>query len=53
VGRLAIAAVLLFILTVLAYAGYVVVLGQSLPASGQIAPPPFANHAAQSLEISL
>jgi len=36
VGRLAIAAILLVLLTVLAYAGYVVILGQSMPAISHI-----------------
>jgi type VI secretion system protein ImpK len=53
VGRLAIAAILLAILTVLAYAGYVVVLGQSLPTTAHAAPPVSRPAAAQVSEISL
>jgi type VI secretion system protein ImpK len=53
VTRLAIAAVLLFILTVLAYAGYVVVLGQSLPTAAYLVQPHPSTAAALVTEISL
>jgi type VI secretion system protein ImpK len=53
VGRLAIAAILLAVLTVLAYAGYVIILGQSLPTAANNAEPALVLHAPQSLEISL
>ena len=54
--RLAIAAVLLLVLTALAYAGYVVVLGQSMPSISESVHPalPAAHTSATSLaEISL
>jgi type VI secretion system protein ImpK len=53
VSRLAIAAILLAVLTVLAYAGYVIILGQSLPTAANNAEPALVLHAPQSLEISL
>jgi hypothetical protein len=54
--RLAIAAILLFLLTALAYAGYVVILGQSMPSISQSVHPglPTAYTPSTSLaEISL
>jgi type VI secretion system protein ImpK len=56
VMRLAIAAVLLLVVTALAYAGYVVILGQSMPSISDNAPPglPSAHTSGMSLaEISL
>jgi type VI secretion system protein ImpK len=53
VGRLAIAAILLAVLTVLAYAGYIVVLGQSLPTSSRSIAPTQTIDAAHRTEISL
>jgi type VI secretion system protein ImpK len=57
VGRLTIAAVVLAVLTILAYAGYVVILGQSIPTISEInqqATPNVAIHRATSLaELSL
>jgi type VI secretion system protein ImpK len=57
VGRLAIAAIVLLVLTVLAYAGYVVVLGQSVPTISQViqqaTPAPALQAAASLAAVSL
>jgi type VI secretion system protein ImpK len=53
VTRLAVAAVVLFFLTVLAYAGYVVVLGQSLPTAARTIAPQITAPVQQAAETSL